>query len=175
MNTEQTVAFADPSPRAKAYLLLEALVYIGLVFLVLGAGSVALYRCIDNSVLFRRSAADVSTALNTGELWRADVRASTHASVESVGTNQVIHFPGEGRREIAYTFRENTIFRRSGQGAWSPVLKNVKASSMAQERDDVASWKWELELQPRHKGTVKSGRMRPLFTFIAVPEQPSNQ
>src|SRR5439155_11435731 len=58
------------------YMLIEALVYIGVSFLLLGIGFAAMYRCIDNSVGLRRSADDITSALHAGERWRADVRAT---------------------------------------------------------------------------------------------------
>jgi hypothetical protein len=42
-------------------------------------------------------------------------------------------------------------------------------------REYVTPWRWELELETRAKGSVKPGRVRPLFTFIAVPERPSTK
>ena len=45
----------------------------------------------------------------------------------------------------------------------------------ADPREYVTAWRWELELQPRATGSVKPGRVRPLFTFLAVPERPSHQ
>src|ERR1041384_5004380 len=62
--------------RVQGYLMVEALVYIGVVFVVLGVGYAALYRCIDNSAVMRRTANDITKAMHAGERWRADVRAA---------------------------------------------------------------------------------------------------
>jgi len=43
----------------------------------------------------------------------------------------------------------------------------------ADPRERVVAWRWELELRPRPSGSVKPGRIRPLFTFLAVPEKPA--
>jgi hypothetical protein len=43
----------------------------------------------------------------------------------------------------------------------------------ADKREHVTAWRWELELQTRATGSVKPGRIRPLFTFLAVPEHPT--
>src|SRR4029077_12950063 len=59
--------------RQGGYLLTEALVYIGLLFVILGVGYLAMDRSIDNSVLLRRNADDIANALHAGERWRADV------------------------------------------------------------------------------------------------------
>src|ERR1700731_5063524 len=40
---------------SRGYLLTEALVYIGLVVVVLGVGYAAMYSCVDHSVLLRRN------------------------------------------------------------------------------------------------------------------------
>ena len=60
--------------KAAGFQLIEALVYIAVVFVVLGAGYEALYRCIDSSITLRRNADDITNALHAGERWRADVR-----------------------------------------------------------------------------------------------------
>ena len=36
------------------YMLVEALVYIGLVVVVLGPGYAVMYRCVENSTVLRR-------------------------------------------------------------------------------------------------------------------------
>jgi hypothetical protein len=156
--------------REAAYLLTEALVYIGLVLLVLGAGYAAMSRCIDNSIALRRNADDLSSALHAGERWRADVRsATTPPRLETTAGEQMLYLSGT-RGEVAYRFSANTLFRRRGAGVWSPVLTSVKTSAMQSDaRQKVIAWRWELELQGRGKGTVKPGRVRPLFTFLAVP------
>src|SRR5438105_12099409 len=77
------------------YMLVEALVYIGLSFLLLGVGFAAMYRCIDNSVGLRRSSDDITSALHAGERWRADVRAAVRPiKLENLPAEQVLHLPG---------------------------------------------------------------------------------
>src|SRR5438045_2442825 len=49
--------------REGAYLILEALVYIGVSVLLLSIGSVVMYRCMDSSIALRRNADTISTAL----------------------------------------------------------------------------------------------------------------
>ncbi len=156
-----------PNPnRCFGYLLTEALVYISVVVVLLGIGYAAMYKCIDNSIALRRSAADISTALQAGERWRADVRAATSIQTEPLegiptlrlnGTNQV----------VAYQLNQNTLSRRIGPGPWVPVLINVQTSMMQSDpRPGLTAWRWELELKPRSKHP----RVRPLFTFFAVPQ-----
>jgi hypothetical protein len=166
------------TPRALAarehgYLLLEALVYIGVVFVLLGAGYAAMYRCIDRSLALRRNADDITSALHAGERWRADVRAATsQIRLDSTNAEQLLYLDGPGRA-VVYRFATNDVTRRVGGGPWMRVLPSVKASTMtADPREHVTAWRWELEIAPRAVGSAKPGRVRPLFTFLAVPERP---
>jgi hypothetical protein len=153
------------------YLLIEALVYIGVVAALLGVGYCAMYRCIDRSIALRRNADDITSALHAGERWRADVRTATsQVRVENTDEGQILHLEGPGTT-VAYRYATNTISRRIGEGPWLRLLPNVKSSAMtADPRNSVTPWRWELELQTRTTASVKPGRIRPLFTFLAVPE-----
>jgi len=160
--------------RVQGYLMVEALVYIGVVFVVLGVGYAALYRCIDNSMVMRRTANDITKTMHAGERWRADVRAAgASVSTEMVDGESTLRLRG-GRDEVVYAFHEGTVRRRAGSGPWVTVLDRVNASSMqADTRGSVRAWRWELELQPQTKAAIKAGRVRPLFSFIAVPKTAS--
>jgi hypothetical protein len=151
-----------------AYLLAEALVYISVVVVLLGAGYVAMYKCLGNAVVLRRTADDISAAVHAGERWRADVRAAAGRILwEQEGEQSVLILAGP-RGESAWKFGSGTVFRRVKTGPWVPVVRNVIASSMqADPRHEVTAWRWELELKPRSK--VR--RMLPLFTFVAVPQK----
>ena len=158
----------------RAYLIIEALVYIAAIVGLLGAGYAAMYRCVDSSFALRRNADEITSALHAGEHWRADVRAATGAvRAENTDAGQLLYLEG-GRGLIVYRFATNAVFRNVSAGPWSRVLESVKSSNMiADQRRFVTAWRWELELQPRGKGIVKPGRVRPLFTFLAVPERPA--
>src|SRR3989449_5564281 len=59
-------------------------------------------------------------------------------------------------------FPYTTLFR-----SWSRVLTNVAGSLMeADARQNVTAWRWDLELEKR----VRTSHLRPLFSFISVPE-----
>src|SRR5882724_2409579 len=148
-----------------AYLMIECLVYIGVVFALLGAGYAAMYRCIDNSVALRRSADDITRSLRAGERWRADVRSANAAiRLDKSGAEQVLQIPTE-HGDIAYWFLTNAVFRHSANHPWSQILSDVKSASVESEtRQDLTVWRWELELESR----AKAGRVKPLFTFIGV-------
>ena len=151
----------------------ECLVYIGLVFVVLGAGYLALDRCINNSVLLNRNIEDIIAALHVGERWRSDIRAANApVRLEKAADGETLYIESP-RGEISYRFSTNVVFRRSGQGAWMTMLRNVKASDMhADARRLVGAWCWELELQPRSRATTPASKVRPLFTFLAVSASP---
>jgi hypothetical protein len=154
------------SPRQQAYLMIEVLIYIGMVFLLLGIGYMAMYRCINNSVALRHNADDITTVLHAGEHWRADIRSSTGPPrIETSDWEQVIHLPGRDA-ETLYLYSHEAMFRRHGEGPWVQVLTNIKSSVItADESHATTSLRWELELASRGK----PHRIRPLFTFIAVP------
>ena len=143
-----------------------------MLFLLLGAGYVALDRCIDHSVVLRRNADDIASALRAGERWRADVRAANGAiRVENTNGVQTLRM-ATARGTRAYRFSGETVFRSMDQGTWTRLLDNVESSIMeADPRRSVAAWRWEIEMRPRLKGAMKPGRVRPLFTFLAVPER----
>lgn len=159
------------APLCRGYLLLEALAYIAVVFVVLGVAYAAFYRSLDHSFALRRAAEDITGALHTGERWRADIRAAGRRIwAENTNTDWVLHLEG-ARGEVAYRFADDALFRRSGSGPWVRLLANVKSSAMEpDQRQHLTAWRWELELKPRAKGTEKPGRIRPLFTFLAVPQ-----
>jgi hypothetical protein len=154
-------------------MLVEALVYIAVVFVLLGVGYDALYRCMDSSVALRWNADDITNALHAGERWRADVRsANRQIRLEQAPAEQIVYLEGP-RGKTAYRFSTNAVFRRVGAGLWVRLLTNVKSSTFeADPRQHLTAWRWELELAPRQKGSVRPARVRPLFTFIAVPEKP---
>jgi hypothetical protein len=150
---------------SRGITLIECLVYIALVFVVLGLATTAFYRCFDNMKALRRNADDITTALHAGELWREDIRAATRP-VTFDAAAQILRLP-RSDREVAYQFSEAQILRRASADApWIVLLSRVEKSQMQTDaRPQVTAWRWELELKTlRQPATV-----RPLFTFTAVP------
>jgi len=148
-----------------AVTLIECLVYISLVFVILGLATVAFYRCFDNMKSLRRNTDDITQALHAGELWRADIRAATKP-VQFEAADQLLRISHQSG-EVAYKFADAQVLRRTGADAsWVVVLPKVEKSQMqAAARNQVTAWQWELEL----KALRKPAAMRPLFTFTAVP------
>lgn len=147
------------------FTLIECLVYIGLVFVVLGLGTVAFYRCFDNMKALRRNSDDIAQALHVGELWREDIRAATKP-VQFETSDQLLLIPHRNGA-VAYKFAGNQVSRRTGTNAlWVVLLPKVEHSQMqADTRASITAWRWELELKTLRQPAF----MRPLFTFTAVP------
>ena len=99
---------------------------------------------------------------------RPDVRsADRNAWLETSGPEPILHLQSRSG-EIAYRSSTRAVLRRVGSGSWVCVLTNVASSAIESDpRQNITPWRWELELQTR----VKSTRIRPLFTFLAVPEK----
>ena len=159
-----------PSPRtSRAFLLIDCLVYVALLFLLLALAFAAYYQAFDNSKRLHRSAADIARAVNAGERWRADVRAVTSPPrLEQAGAETVLRLP-RAQGDVLYTFRDGAVFRRDAgrpKSGWMPFLPEVKSSRMSPDsRQQVTAWRWELELA----SAKKAPRVKPLFTFEAVP------
>lgn len=167
-----------PSPDARSrtlarrgYLLMELLFYIGLVMVVLGLAYALMYRLVDNSTVLRRNADDIAAAMRAGERWRADVRAAGQIDwLESEDGWRLRLQSGE--HNTSYLFDGETVWRQVGDQPMIRLLRNVQASEMrADPRARVTAWSWDLELRPRAKSYTRPSKVRPLFTFTAVPER----
>jgi len=156
-----------PVRNQHAFFLEEALVYIAVLLTLLGVGYSALYRSIDSSIGLRRNADDITSAVHAGERWRADVLATdSKAWLEKNSPEAILHLPSS-HGEIAYRSAPLAVYRRVGAGPWVCALTNVASSIMESDsRQNVIAWRWELELQHRAKGSY----IRPLFTFMSVPQ-----
>lgn len=151
-----------------AFTLIETLVYMSMLFIILGLGYAAMYRSMDASAGLRRDASDITQALDAGERWRQDVRDATQPIRLEHGDNQqiLLRIP-RADTEVIYRFESNNVTRRVGQGEWAPALEHVNVSNfIPNPREKVTAWKWEVELQSYRKSPT---RLKPLFTFIAVP------
>jgi len=155
----------NKTPACAGYLMAEALVYIGVVVVLLGAAYLAMERCINNSIALRRSADDFARVVHVGERWRADVRAATELRWGAENGVPVLSLKGS-RFETAYLLTQTNLFRRFGNGPWVPTLANTRAISMEPDpHKTLTAWRCEVELEPRSRNP----RFRPIFTFIAVP------
>ncbi|MEK7686069.1 MAG: hypothetical protein AAB466_11665 [Verrucomicrobiota bacterium] len=163
---------SSPVPRhsrqtERGILLVDCMVYIALWSVVVGLAFASFYRCLDQTRHLSRNASDIARALQAGERWREDIHQAMGelALIES-GEAQELRIPQQAG-DVVYLFKEGTVFRRAGEKSrWAQLLADVKESSMQKDpRAHVTAWRWEVEL----KTTQKVVRLRPLFTFQAVP------
>jgi hypothetical protein len=148
-------------------MLLEALVYISVLAIVLGCGTALLYQSWGNNIALRRTTDGIISALNAGELWRADIRSAT-GSIETTALE--LRIPTTNG-VVTYSFSTNVVRRQSPN---QPVrtLANVKSSQMsADTRGQIPAWRWEVELNSNQKKI----QLRPLFTFEAVASHGGKQ
>ena len=158
----------EPTCRHRSgFMLVEVLVYVAVLFMILGLASAAFLRTLDQVRTLRRTAEDVTRALYAGERWRAELRATTAAPRLVIDDHlPSLHLPmGDG--EVVYRFDGRQVLRAAGPDRrWLPVLPGVKESRFIEERRErVVSWRWELELEARRLDRRPSTR----FTFQAVP------
>jgi Tfp pilus assembly protein FimT len=165
---QQIVNLRYGSCRRQAYTLIEMLVYMSLLFVLMALGYAAMYKSMDASTGLRRNASDITQALNAGERWREDVRAATGPlRIEKINDEETrLHIP-QAHGAVIYRFASNSVSRRVGSAEWAPALEHVNNSTfIADPRQKVTAWKWEVEMQPYRKSLT---RLHPLFTFLAVP------
>ena len=146
--------------------LVDCLAYIGLLAVILTMAFAAFYRATEHSRDLSRNAAEIARALQAGERWRADVRASARPpQLETVGEESQLRL-ASGAGEVTYTFRAGGVLRQALPNTnWVELLPRAAGSRMFEERrQHVAVWHWEVEL----KGGQKVARVRPLFSFQAV-------
>jgi hypothetical protein len=143
--------------------LIEVMTYIAVLSVVMALAYPAYYRCQRGSRDLRRNADDIVSALRAGERWRKDIRAATGPIVSS-DDRLVIPQPNG---DVIYRFADGKLFRITNHQSLVTVISNVKSSTMrADAREHVTAWRWELELA----GQQKEVKVRPLFSFVAVPE-----
>jgi len=151
--------------------LIDCMAYIALLLLLLTLAFMAFYQTTDNSKHLSRNAADIVRVLNAGERWRADVRSAVRpAALTQTPRETILHLP-HSQGEVLYAFRDGTVLRQATTNAtpiWETFLTDIKSSTMKLDRRSrVTAWRWEVELQ----AAQKVARVRPLFTFQAVPAQ----
>ena len=151
----------------RGIMLVDCLMYIALLAVILTLTFAAFYRANENAKNLAQNASDIVRALNVGERWREDVRAANSPlRIEEKAGQTLLQLPQAGG-EVRYRLRDGIISRQAaGNTNWIDLLPNVKSSRMEPDpRQHVTAWRWELELQ----GRQKVARVKPLFTFQAVP------
>jgi hypothetical protein len=156
-------------PGSEAFSLLECLVYVSVLLVIMGLLATIYYHADWNHRNLERNASDMVRTLQAGERWRDDVRqASGPIKLEPAGQGPELSIP-HTNGTVRYAFREGAVWRQAGAaGRWQAALTGVLSSRMEKEpRQLVAAWCWDVELKSRQQ----TPRVRPLFTFEAVPKQ----
>jgi hypothetical protein len=147
--------------------LTECLVYIAVLAVLMSVGGFTVAKAWDQSRALSRSTTDIHRTVNTGERWRADIRAANgQIQAARTGDGETLRIP-TAAGTVEYQWAKGELSRRANaQAPWVKILPRVKASHMQREpRGNVIAWRWEVELEP----SQKKSRLRPLFTFLAVP------
>ncbi len=158
-----------PRVSERGVMLTECLVYLAVVLVVVSAGLAVFYQVLEYSIRLRRNADDIVRVLRAGEQWRADVRSASGPLVLERGrAGFALQIP-QPNGQIAYVFLTNVVVRcTEADDRCRTILAGVKCSSFHQDpRGSFNSWRWELELA----SPMKAVRVRPQFTFSAVPRK----
>jgi type II secretory pathway pseudopilin PulG len=157
--------------RARAFTLVELMMYVAMVSVLTVMASKAYYRAADQSMALKQQTRQIAAVLRVGERWRADIRQAVRPPewIENARPESPVLRLSMKDETIEYIFQENKIYRRTSEGAKEMVLAKVRASRMLDAaRGDVPAVRWEVALIPRRKNPG----MQPLFTFQAVPKMP---
>jgi len=152
---------------ARGLTLIEALAYIAVLAVIIAIAGRTFGRAWDQSAGIQRNTDDIKRALHAGERWRADIRAATgriEAPADEAGQGIIIP---TASGQVVWLLSSNAV-RRSASAAAPEILMlpRVKECRFAAEpRAEVTAWRWEVELLPAQK----QARVKPLFTFTAVP------
>lgn len=158
------------SLRQRGILLLECLIYVAVVMLVVGLAMTLLYRSLEANRNLDRNAQDIARALRVGERWREDVRRATGPiQLERVEDLDQVRIPQSGGA-VFYTWTEGSLWRTDASGTnYLPVLNGVKSCQITRDqRAHLTAFRLEIELA----SAPKAARLRPLFSFGAVPQIP---
>ena len=152
----------DKAKSVSGLLLLDLVVYLSLVAFILILTAVVFDRFLSQSAALRRNISDIDRALKAGERWRADVRSAT--APPQLAGNKMIIPQAEG--DLVYNLGTNVTRKRPKSETTESILTGVKSNQMIlEQRAHATVWRWEVELDQRRK----NARVRPLFTFMAVP------
>ena len=167
MKLPQTISRARGT---SGMFLLECLVYLSIFVILLGGATTVFYFCWDHTQALIYTTDDITSALHTGERWRADVRAATGIiTVETTATGELARIP-EGAKSVSYRFESGEVRRQVSTSDYQELLlAKVKTSEMKPDtRGSVTTWRWELEVLPRRK----EAQLPLLFTFEAAQMKP---
>lgn len=110
---------------------------------------------------------DIMATMAVGEQWRDDIRnaGGTITTTKNANSVQLI-IPQSGDKSVRYKFDDDRLVRTDADGRPTSILSDVAATRfVADEREHVTAWRWELTLSPNGP----NAQIKPLFTFMAVP------
>lgn len=144
------------------FMLVEALIYIGVLSVVLTLCILTLNRGHQSARDLRRNAADIERTLKAGERWREDVRAAVEApTVSEDGRVVAIR---QANATVRYEFSDGRVWREQDKSR-RVTLDRVQGSQfLLDKRTHVTALRWEIELATAQRVV----RVRPLFTCAAV-------
>ncbi|HMJ88510.1 MAG TPA: prepilin-type N-terminal cleavage/methylation domain-containing protein [Candidatus Acidoferrum sp.] len=146
------------------FSLIECLVYLVLFVFVAGMAFGAYYTMSQQTRGLNSNVSDISRAMKAGERWRADIRLTRGTPILENENTLLLHQKADA---VRYTFRDGAIWRQANDKPPTLFIDGVRASSMQLDRRaTVTASRWELELNTRRV----EASVRPLFTFIAVPQ-----
>ena len=157
--------------RARAFTLVELMMYVAMVSVLTVMASKAYYRASQQSIALKEQTRQIASVLRAGERWRADIRQAIRPPewIENARLEEPVLRLSLKDETIEYIFQENKIYRRTSEGAKEKVLDRVRASRMLDAaRGEVPALRWEVALIPRRKNPG----MQPLFTFQAALKLP---
>jgi type II secretory pathway component PulJ len=155
--------------RRRGLLLVDLMMYLSLLALVLILTAVVFDQALKQSSQLQRNVSDIERAMKAGERWRGDVRSATAPPRLAQSEGAEFFVIPNGTNEVAYSLQKNKLLRfDSSTGRAEIALEMVKSNRVIfEKRAEAEGWRWELELDQRRK----NARVRPLFTFMAVPEK----
>jgi type II secretory pathway component PulJ len=155
-----------PDCRGFGFTLIECLVYISVLFVVVGLTFATFYSLLSHHRDIARCSEDILRALKASEIWREDIRAATRPPIlENDQHEQALHIRKHGD-SVTYLFSNGQVWRIvNDQPPQDALLTHIKFSTMRMDaRTYVQVWRWDLELVAARK----KAQLKPLFTFTAV-------
>ena len=154
----------------RAISIVEVLIYVSLLGTLLTLGSKAVGVGSSHARQTQMQTGDINAALRVGEQWRNDIRSAVVSpKLQEIESTPILLI--ETRDGIIeYRYSDRAVWRRvGGEEEGQKLFDRVESSRMLlYTRGKVSAWRWELELERRDHRS----KMRPLFTFIAVPIAP---
>jgi hypothetical protein len=150
----------------RGFMLIEALVYLSLVFVIAGGAMVLALKLTEHSKRLKNKTNLIAKTLQIGEIWRKEIRnAEGEIQQREADGLRELRIPTEAG-DVFYVHLDDSLWRVESENP-EPVLliDKIQNSKMVREtRGDVTVWRWEIELPSRRE----VARVKPHFTFQAV-------